>query len=122
MRSNVGEPEGRIYVIVLDDTHVNFTRSARVRPAVRQFIERNLGANDLAAVVHTSGRQEASQDFTNNRRLLLGGRGQVHGQAAAVAHAGETGRVSTARARHARPRDPIRIPPPSNARTTRAPS
>jgi VWFA-related protein len=71
VRSNVGEPDGRIYVIVLDDTHVNLTRSARVRIAVKQFIERNLGANDLAAVVHTSGRQEAGQDFTNNRRLLL---------------------------------------------------
>lgn len=70
VRSNVGGPEGRVYVLLLDDVHTHITRSARVRSAVRQFIERNLGANDVAAVVHTSGRQDAGQEFTNNRRLL----------------------------------------------------
>ena len=29
-----------------------------------------MGANDLAAVVQTSGRTDATQDFTNSRRLL----------------------------------------------------
>ncbi|MEW5983095.1 MAG: VWA domain-containing protein [Acidobacteriota bacterium] len=67
--SNVGRPEGRLYVIVLDDLHTDFRRSTRVRQAARRFIERNLGANDLAAVLLVSGR--TSQDFTNNRRLLV---------------------------------------------------
>ena len=35
------------------------------------FIERYVGANDLAAVIHTGGRTDANQDFTNNQRLLL---------------------------------------------------
>jgi hypothetical protein len=39
--------------------------------AMRQFIERHLGANDLMAVVHTGGRTDAAQEFTNSKRLLL---------------------------------------------------
>jgi VWFA-related protein len=63
--------DGRLYVLVLDDLHTHPLRSARVKAAARQFIERHLGANDLAAVVFTSGRADAAQDFTNSRRLLL---------------------------------------------------
>ena len=33
--------------------------------------ERYVGANDLAAVVHTGGVSNGNQDFTNNQRLLL---------------------------------------------------
>ena len=44
----------------------------------RQFIEQNFGANDLAAVVYTSGRASDAQDFTNNPRLLLAADRQVH--------------------------------------------
>ncbi len=61
---------GRVYVLVLDDLHTSVLRSARVRRAAREFIDRNLGANDLAAVIHTSGREDAAQDFTSNRRRL----------------------------------------------------
>jgi hypothetical protein len=42
-----------------------------VKAAARRFIERNLADNDLASVVTTSGRFDAVQDFTSNRRLLL---------------------------------------------------
>ncbi len=62
--------EGRIYLLVLDDIHTDFTRSPRVKAAARRFIEQNFGINDLAAVVYT-GRSDASQDFTNNPRLLI---------------------------------------------------
>lgn len=63
--------EGRIYTIVLDDLHTTFTNTPRVRRALRTFIEENFGSNDLAAVVYTSGRTTAGQEFTNNPRLLL---------------------------------------------------
>jgi VWFA-related protein len=63
--------EGRIYVMILDDLHVDALRSQNVKVAARQFIERRLGANDMMAIVHAGGRTEASQDFTNNKRLLL---------------------------------------------------
>ncbi len=70
VQSNTGRPEGRLYMLVLDDLHTYPLRSARVRAAAKQFVDRNLGANDLAAVIHTSGRSDAAQDFTNNRRRL----------------------------------------------------
>lgn len=63
--------EGRIYMIVLDDLHTSFTNTSRVRSFLRQFVERNFGVNDLAAVVYTSGRAIAGQEFTNSPRLLL---------------------------------------------------
>ncbi len=69
--SNVGTLDGRVYVLFLDDYHTSTVRSVLVRKAAAQFIERNMGANDLAAVVHASGRQDAGQEFTSNRRLLL---------------------------------------------------
>src|SRR6187431_37206 len=62
--------EGRIYLIVLDDLHTEFTRTPRVKAAMRRFFERSFGTNDMAAVVFT-GRSSGSQDFTNNPRLLM---------------------------------------------------
>ena len=62
--------EGRIYLIVLDDLHTDFTRGPRVKAAATRFIEQNFGTNDLAAVVFT-GRAGDGQDFTNNSRLLV---------------------------------------------------
>ena len=49
------------------------TRCARsaCKNAARQFIERNLGANDLMAVISTGGRSHDAQEFTSNKRLLL---------------------------------------------------
>lgn len=63
--------DGRVYLLVLDSLHTDALSATRVKAAARQFIERRLGENDVAAVVHTSGRSDLGQDFTNNRRLLL---------------------------------------------------
>lgn len=68
--TNVGAGSGRLYVILLDDLHTHPMRSLLVKRAARQFIEQYMGANDLAAVLHTSGRADASQEFTSNKRLL----------------------------------------------------
>ncbi|MCU0255937.1 MAG: VWA domain-containing protein, partial [Vicinamibacterales bacterium] len=62
--------EGRMFVIVLDDLHTHPLRSPLVRRAARQFVERHLAANDLAAVVHTGGGTDAGQEFTSSKRLL----------------------------------------------------
>lgn len=80
VQSNVGVFDGRVYVIVLDDLHIQPLRVARVRAAARLFIERYLGANDMAAVVHTSGRTDAGQEFTANPRLLLAAIDKVSGR------------------------------------------
>ena len=69
--SNATPFEGRVYVIVLDDLQTAAFRSMRVRKAARQFIEQAMAANDVAAVVYTSGRGEAGQEFTSNKRLLI---------------------------------------------------
>ena len=71
VRNNLQGADGRIYLLVLDDLHTQALRSQRTKAAARQFIERYIGANDLAAVIHTGGRTDANQDFTNNQRLLL---------------------------------------------------
>jgi VWFA-related protein len=70
VQSNARGPEGRLYVLLLDDINTDAQRSIRVRQAAKQFIDRNLGSNDLAAVVYTSGRADAAQELTSSRRLL----------------------------------------------------
>jgi VWFA-related protein len=69
--TNTRSFDGRLYVLLLDDRHVDSQRTGDVRRLARQFVERHLGRDDLAAVVTTSGRLDASQDFTANRQLLL---------------------------------------------------
>src|SRR5712692_4371747 len=71
VKTNEKPFDGRVYVMVIDDLHTRFGRSVRVKTAAKQFIERRLGANDLMAVVHTAGANDANQEFTNNKRLLL---------------------------------------------------
>ena len=69
--TNVRPFEGRLFVIVVDDLHTAPSRTARVRAAARLFISRYVGANDLVAVVNTSGFGSGVQDFTSNRALAL---------------------------------------------------
>jgi VWFA-related protein len=71
VRSNLKEFNGRVFVLVLDDLNTSFTRSGRVRAAARQFIERYLGANDVAAIVQTGGAKSTGQEFTSSRTRLL---------------------------------------------------
>ena len=63
--------DGRVYVFVLDDLDVSPMRSAQVRDEARRFVKEYMGANDLGAVVYTSGRSDAAQEFTTNRELLI---------------------------------------------------
>ena len=101
--------EGRIYLIVLDDVHTDFTRTPRVKAAARRFIEQNFGTNDLAAVVYT-GRSDASQDFTNNPRLLI--RRSTSSTDASCARR----RSSASRARASIPRPAISSPATTSTR------
>jgi VWFA-related protein len=71
VRTNERPFDGRVYVMVIDDLHTRFGRTARVKAAAKQFIERRLGANDVMAIVHTAGATQNSQEFTGNKRLLL---------------------------------------------------
>ena len=71
VKSNRRPFSGRLYVIVLDDLDVSPFRTGLVRKFAREFVEKYFGANDLAAVVYTSGRSDAAQEFTNDPQLLL---------------------------------------------------
>jgi VWFA-related protein len=71
VRTNRNASDGRVFVIVLDDLNTHFARSGRVKVAARQFVERYLGANDIAAVVQTGGARATGQEFTNSRARLL---------------------------------------------------
>lgn len=73
--------DGRIYIVVLDDLHVQFQRSRLVKNVMRKFILEKLGANDLMAVIHVGGKSENSQEFTNSKRLLLAAVDKFFGKA-----------------------------------------
>jgi VWFA-related protein len=64
-------PEGRIYLVVLDDLHVDAARTQAVRTALHRFVEQDLGPTDMTAIMSTSGRADASAEFTTDRRHLI---------------------------------------------------
>jgi VWFA-related protein len=70
-RSNRRAFDGRVYVIVLDDLDISPLRTGIVKRFARDFVNNRLGSNDIASVVYTSGRSDATQDFTSDRQLLL---------------------------------------------------
>jgi VWFA-related protein len=69
--SNEQVLDGRLYLILLDDYHTAPLRSQLVKNLARRFVLEKLGPNDQAAVIPTSGILRGSQEFTQNRRLLL---------------------------------------------------
>lgn len=71
VRSNEGAFNGRVIVLVLDDTLVDPRRTQAVRASARLFIDRFVSDNDLVAVINTSGQSKTSQNFTSSRELLL---------------------------------------------------
>jgi VWFA-related protein len=63
-------PQGRVYVIALDDMPED--QALRTRHILRQFIERHFGPNDSAAIILTTrGLSGTGQEFTRSRQLLL---------------------------------------------------
>jgi VWFA-related protein len=80
VRSNAKPFDGRLWVFVLDEQHTAALRSTLVKRAAKTFIEKYMGANDLAAVVTTGGRADAGQEFTNNKALLLAAVDKFMGQ------------------------------------------
>jgi len=71
VKSNAQPISGRLYVIVLDDLNVSPLRSKVVVNAARELIERHFGADDVAAIIYTSGRTDGNQEFTSERARLL---------------------------------------------------
>jgi VWFA-related protein len=69
--SNAKPFDGRLYVIILDDKQTQSFRAPLVKRAAAQFVSQYMAANDLAAVLSTSGQSGSTQEFTSNKRLLL---------------------------------------------------
>jgi VWFA-related protein len=69
--SNESVMDGRLYLLLLDDYHTAPLRSQNVKALARRFVLEKLGPNDQAAVIPASGILKGSQDFTQNRRLLI---------------------------------------------------
>ncbi len=109
VRTNDRPFDGRVYVMVIDDLHTRFGRTQRVKAAAKQFIQQRLGANDLMAVVHTFGATDNSQEFTNNKRLLLAAVDKTHGQKLDSATANKTREYYTTQGLR-QPGDPLNDP------------
>jgi VWFA-related protein len=63
-------PEGRIYLIAVDE--IAGALVPRIRLRLREFIEQHFGENDSAAIVYVGrGRSTDGQDFTSDRAALL---------------------------------------------------
>jgi VWFA-related protein len=69
--SNQQVLDGRLYLIFIDDYHINPLRTQNAKNLARRFVLEKLGPDDQAAVIPASGSRRGSQDFTQNRRLLL---------------------------------------------------
>ena len=85
--------DGRIYVFLLDDAHVDVMYSARARDLIRGFIKDRMMPGDAGAVVIASGA--ARQDFTHDKTLLLKAVDRFTG----TLESGEPARLQEARAR-----------------------
>jgi VWFA-related protein len=121
VKTNEKPFDGRVYVMVIDDLHTRFGRSQRVKVAAKQFIERRLGANDLMAIVHTQSANNANQEFTSNKRLLLAAVDKTSGRKLDSATANRIGEYNRTRDMR-QSGDPINDPNDSerafNARAT----
>jgi VWFA-related protein len=60
----------RTIAIVVDDLGLSFESTFRVREVLRRFIERDVQAGDLVAILRTGAGMGALQQFTTDRRAL----------------------------------------------------
>jgi VWFA-related protein len=69
--SNRVADSSRLFVLILDDLHVDRRNTMQVKEAARRFVERHVQPGDLVSVVYTGVRPDAAQDFTADARLML---------------------------------------------------
>jgi VWFA-related protein len=72
---------GRTYLIVFDALQVSPARTLLVRKLLREFIERNIGPDDLVAVV-SLGLDRAFENFTQDKARALAAVSALIGQSA----------------------------------------
>ncbi|HKW96684.1 MAG TPA: VWA domain-containing protein [Bryobacteraceae bacterium] len=60
----------RTVALVVDDLGLSFESMARVRSALKQFVDRQMQAGDLVAILRTGAGMGVLQQFTSDKRLL----------------------------------------------------
>src|SRR5260370_24357640 len=68
----------RVIAIVVDDLGLSFRSTADVKIALGKFIEDNLHADDLVAIIETSGSIGALERLTNDKRQLRAAIANIH--------------------------------------------
>ncbi len=63
-------PAARRIVLVVDDLGLSFVSTYNVREALKKFVEHQMQADDLAAILCTSRGMGTLQQFTDNHHLL----------------------------------------------------
>jgi VWFA-related protein len=63
-------PQGRLFVVLLDDRQIDATRTQNTIRIVKQFIDKNLDRRDQTAILTTSGRTDVGRNFTSNKQAL----------------------------------------------------
>ncbi len=61
---------GRIMALVIDDLGLSAESINQVRKQLRKFVDEQMQANDLVAIIRTGADIGALQQFTNDKRLL----------------------------------------------------
>ena len=61
---------GRILAFFIDDLHMTFDSLRRARDTVTNYIEKEMGQNDLVAIASASGQIGFLQQFTYNKEVL----------------------------------------------------
>ena len=69
--TNTVAPEGRVFVLILDDQLTQPFRTLSVRRLAREFVEQYVGPADLIGVFSTGGRGVLTQEFTTDRARVL---------------------------------------------------
>ncbi len=60
----------RTIALVIDDLGLSFESTAQVRGSLKKFVNEQMEANDLVAIIRTSAGAGALQQFTSDKRLL----------------------------------------------------
>jgi VWFA-related protein len=63
-------PDARVIAIVVDDLGLSFESTAAVRTALAKFVDTEVAAGDLVAILRTSAGVGTLQQFTTDTRLL----------------------------------------------------
>jgi VWFA-related protein len=72
------EQARRLLALVVDDLALSFDGTARVRGALKKFVDSDMQPGDLVAIIRTGSSMGALQQFTADKRVLYAAIDRVH--------------------------------------------